>query len=65
LAGKEGWLFIAWAFGKEKVFEALTKKLVKEIAVDENGIFVLASGKPAPEPMPPGIVGKSFYLSGM
>jgi hypothetical protein len=63
-AGKEGWLFIAWAFGKEKVFDALTKKLVKEIAVDEKGIVLLASGKPVPEPMPPGIVGKFFSSVG-
>jgi hypothetical protein len=58
-------LFIAWAFGKEKAFEALTKKLVKEIAVNEKGIVLLASGKPVPEQMPPGIFGKFFHLLGM
>jgi len=29
--GKEGWLFIAWAFGRESVFEELAKKLVLEV----------------------------------
>jgi hypothetical protein len=60
--GQEGWLFIAWAFGRESVFEQLSRKLLKQntsyiashLGRAKHGGFV----KKFPELIPPGILGK-------
>jgi hypothetical protein len=56
--GKEGWLFIAWVFGRESIFEALAEKLVLEIKVGKDRSCLTKKGKALPEPMPNGIIGK-------
>jgi hypothetical protein len=56
-SGCEGWLFIAWALGKEVIFEKLAEELVRDVSVSDTGECVLASGEIVPSPMPPGIVG--------
>jgi len=33
----ENWLFIAWAFGREKVFEDLAMKMVEDIVISDGG----------------------------
>lgn len=60
--GKEGWLFIAWAFGRESVFEELAKKLVFEVKIGKNGKCLTKNGEVMPEPMPNEILGMPFFL---
>ncbi len=57
--GNEGWLFIAWVFGRETTFEELAKKLVLEIRTNKEGECLLKNGDVIPEPMPNGIIGRS------
>jgi hypothetical protein len=60
--GQEGWLFIAWAFGRESIFEQLARKLLKRstnyfgshLRRAKRGGFV----KKFSELMSPGILGK-------
>jgi hypothetical protein len=60
--GQEGWLFIAWAFGRESVFEQLARKLLKQSTnyIGSHSRRAKRCGfvKKIPEPMPPGILGK-------
>ncbi|KAE9371889.1 hypothetical protein N431DRAFT_492163 [Stipitochalara longipes BDJ] len=35
--GQEGWLFIAWVFGREITLDSLALKLVKELSLDKYG----------------------------
>jgi hypothetical protein len=56
--GCEGWLFIAWMFGRDTVFEDLACKLVREVNVDHEGGWRSRVWERLPEPMPPGIAGK-------
>jgi len=55
--GKEGWLFIAWVFGRESIFEQLAKKLLYEVKTNEEGHCLMKNGEVIPEPMPHGILG--------
>jgi hypothetical protein len=57
--GREGWLFIAWVFGREKVFEDLAQLLVKRSPTSQTGQCLRYTGDFLPEPMPPGIIGMS------
>ena len=50
--GKEGWLFIAWVFGREDIFEQLAKKLVLEVSTNDKGDCILKNGELIPELMP-------------
>lgn len=63
--GNENWLFIAWVFGREKVFQALAVHLVRIVKPIKNCLYVIdhSSNKKLKinEPMPPGIVGKHLY----
>ncbi|CZR66908.1 uncharacterized protein PAC_16809 [Phialocephala subalpina] len=59
--GRECWLFIAWAFGRNEIFESLALKMVKGIVVDAGGVTFTSSGEPMPEPMPDGIIGNSTH----
>jgi hypothetical protein len=61
--GKEGWLFIAWAFGRESVFEELAKKLVLEVKIGKKGECLTKNGGVMPEPMPNEILGMPFFLA--
>jgi hypothetical protein len=61
--GKEGWLFIAWVFGMVETFKRLARGLVLRIWIDEKGACFSRDDKPLPEPMPPGIIGLSPFLS--
>jgi hypothetical protein len=59
--GHECWLFIAWAFGRNKIFKSLALKMVKEIVVSEDGVTFTSSGEPISQPMPDGIIGNSTH----
>jgi hypothetical protein len=36
--GREKWLFIAWVFGRERAFDSLSKKLLKETCLNKDGV---------------------------
>ena len=55
---KEGWLFIAWVFGRESVFAALANKLLLEVKIGTGGECMTEDEDVLPELMPPQIVGK-------
>ena len=57
--GQENWLFIAWVFGRKKVFEKLAMHLVQEIWIseDEDAAYYTSGGRLV-EPMPPKIIDK-------
>jgi hypothetical protein len=57
--GREGWLFIAWVFGREKVFDDLAQLLIKRSPISQTGECLRYTGEFLPEPMPPGIIGMS------
>jgi len=60
LPGQEGWLFIAWVFGRENILEGLSKMLVFTAKVNEKGeLWRRDENIPIPEPMPNGLIGKS------
>jgi hypothetical protein len=54
-----GWLFIAWVFGRDAVFETLAAHMVEEVQTNAEGQCLDKSGNPIPSNyMPPGILGK-------
>lgn len=55
--GREGWLFIAWVFGREDVLEILASKLVVSIRL-HNGECINQNNHIINGPMPSGIMGK-------
>lgn len=55
--GREGWLFIAWVFGREEVFEILASKLVLSLRL-RNGECINQNNYVIKGPMPYGIMGK-------
>ncbi|TVY34973.1 hypothetical protein LSUB1_G006257, partial [Lachnellula subtilissima] len=55
--GHEQWLFIAWVFGRENIFNILARKLMEEVEVDKSGRCRVSTGY-LKEHMPPGILGK-------
>lgn len=57
-AGHENWLFIAWVFGRDKVFSDLTAKIVREAKITDDGECLTSAGEEVSEPMPPGILGE-------
>jgi hypothetical protein len=61
--GQEGWLFIAWVFGREKAFEDLAQLLVKRSPKSQTGKCLRYTGAFLPEPMPPGTIGMSALFS--
>lgn len=57
--GQEGWLIIAWVFGRDEIFEALAKRIVSTIRVNERGeLWTIDVDIPIPEPMPLEVIGK-------
>ncbi len=55
--GQEGWLFIAWVFGREKVFSKLASDLVRWTFKVSDHLTNSVLDR-LPETMPPGIIGK-------
>jgi hypothetical protein len=65
--GQENWMFIAWVFGREKVFEALAEDLVLGL-IPVNDIVYRKSKSLADmckinDPMPPGTIGKITFIN--
>lgn len=56
--GHEEWLYIAWVFGLEKIFQTLARKLIKEIAINDKGECLTSTGEIFSSQMPPDIIGK-------
>ncbi|KAH7411478.1 hypothetical protein BKA64DRAFT_663544 [Cadophora sp. MPI-SDFR-AT-0126] len=54
--GHENWLFIAWVFGRAKVFEELAIHLIRNIRIDNEGYCRNTQDKPMAEPHPAGII---------
>ena len=57
-AGHENWLFIAWVFGRGKVFSDLAFRMVREATTNDDSKCLTSSGAEVPGPMPPNILGK-------
>jgi hypothetical protein len=55
----ENWLFIAWVFGRDHVFESLGEKLVREVSIGPDGVLLTGCGMEFGEFIPQGILGKS------
>lgn len=57
---QEQWLYIAWTFGREKVFAELAAPLILEARTSEQARFLNASGEDIWhwDMMPPGILGE-------
>lgn len=60
--GKERWLFIFWAFGKEVQFKNLANELVFESRSNKKNEYLTSKGEALQEPTPPQIIGK-FYIT--
>lgn len=58
--GEERWLFIAWVFGRVRVFEELSDRMVLEVKMNGKGEYTDREGKVLSEPLPNGIIGKSL-----
>jgi len=57
--GQEAWLFIAWAFGRNKVFETLASNLAAEVYINFEGQYMTSMGKSLDiMVLPPDILGK-------
>jgi hypothetical protein len=63
VVGQEKWLFIAWVFGREQVFENLSRALVSLVGRDNDGNMTNGKGYIIGEMMPDGIVGQSMSNS--
>lgn len=59
--GHEEWLFIAWVFGRENIFEALARKLQREMTVNECGDGLTSTGEIFPNLMSPDIIGMLLH----
>lgn len=60
--GYEGWLFIAWVFGREIFFQLLATKLLREMKTNDEGENLNSAGRVLPSPMPPDIIGTFCIL---
>lgn len=58
--GQENWMFIAWVFGREKVYEALARELVLHLKPINNSVY--AHMQKINDPMPPGTIGKIAFI---
>lgn len=56
--GHEEWLYIAWVFGLENIFQAWAIKLIKEMTTKDKGESLTSTGEIFPSRMPPDIIGK-------
>lgn len=55
--GQEGWLFIAWVFGRKKFLQGMAKKLMGEMTFNDDGEGLTSTGETFPALMPPDIMG--------
>lgn len=55
--GNEEWLFIAWVFGYDDIFERLAGKLVRDSTLDKDGERLMHGDKVIGSTMPPDIIG--------
>jgi hypothetical protein len=60
---KDKWIFIAWVFGKEKIFENCAARLMREVTVDRHG-GCCYSDRLMDEYMPHGLLGMFSLLDG-
>lgn len=60
--GYEEWLFIAWVFGREKLFGSLAKKLLREMKTNDEGESLASTGEVLSSQMPPDIIGRFSIL---
>lgn len=60
--GYEKWLFVAWVFGREKLFHSVATKLLREMKTNDEGKSLNSNGEVLPSPMPPYIIGKLCIL---
>jgi len=61
--GQEAWLFIAWAFGRKKVFETLATKLAAEMHINAEGQYVTSAGQLLDTTgLPPDILGNKRFV---
>lgn len=58
--GYEAWLFIAWSFGCEQIFDLLAASLVLSIELDGEGRILNSGNELLVDRMPPGSIGKSI-----
>lgn len=61
--GQVNWLFIAWVFGRRKVFEELSKHLIRNLSIGEDDEYYI-SGARVDEPLPAEILG-TFHTSAL
>lgn len=55
-AGQAEWLFIAWVFGRDKIFSKLAASLVLDLEIDKDGCYVV-KGEALSLELPLGILG--------
>ena len=64
--GQENWMFIAWVFGREKVYERLAEDLVLDLKPVNDSVYRTSKWsndmREINHPMPPGTVGKISFL---
>lgn len=64
--GQENWIFIAWVFGRERVYEALARDLVLHLKPIDNSVYrtsyPLTHMQEINDPMPPGTIGKIAFI---
>jgi hypothetical protein len=54
------WLYISWVFEECEVFKKITKKLIRETKLDDDGEMVTIEGEKIDEGVPDGIIGMLF-----
>lgn len=55
--GNQDWLFIAWSFGNETIYNDVSKYLVFSVSVDEEGRCLDPKAQVLEDNMPPGAIG--------
>lgn len=60
--GYEDWLFIAWAFGKERIFEELAPILLEEMSINDKGEAMTSAGGISQFSVIPEMIGKFYTL---
>ena len=56
--GKEEWIYIDWAFGRDKLFDRRVERLVRILRVDSGGKLAVFAHRDFPIVMPDKLVGK-------
>jgi hypothetical protein len=58
MVGQEKWLFIAWVFGRKRIFTKLYNGLVYSVGKDNDGKMTNYAGHPIEDLMPHGTIGE-------